>query len=122
MCVYIYSIYTYVLVVQYLVELRLICLLTVSGHILQEQGLDGRSQSQHGFGTGDQVKGHGERPSLLKVGEPEFGPSELPLDIGVILKKRGKQIGWRGKRKNSLSAPTELLDFDTQWQSNAPDL
>jgi len=72
----------------YLVELCLRFLLTVSGHVRQEQGLDGRRHSQHRFWTGDEVKGHGERPPLLKVGEPEFGPSKLPLHIGIVLKKQ----------------------------------
>ena len=88
----------------YLVELRLRFLLTVSCHILQQQGLDASSQSQHRFWTGNQVKGHGERPSLLKVGEPEFGPSKLPLDVGIVLKretKRRKQGNKRaGEEKN----------------------
>ena len=64
--------------------------------MLQQQGLDGCGQSQHGFWTGDQVEGHGERPALLKVGEPEFGTSKLPLNISIILKRRGKQgVGHR---------------------------
>lgn len=77
-------------IVRYLVELCLCFPLTVSCH-MQQQGLDSRGQSQHGLRTGDQVKGHRERPPLLKVGEPEFGPSKLPFNISIILKTRGKQ-------------------------------
>lgn len=81
----------------YLVELSPSFLLTVSCHKLVEQGLDGCSQPQHRFWTGDQVKGHRECPSLLKVGEPEFGSSKFPLNVCVILMKTWKQKQWRKK-------------------------
>ena len=77
-------------IVWYLVELCLGFLLTASLHVLQEQGLGTCGQSQHRFGTGDQVKGHRERPSFLEVGEPESGPRKLPFNIGIILKRRGE--------------------------------
>lgn len=101
---------TRVNIVWYLVELCVRVLLTASCHIVQEQGLDTCGQSQHRFRTGHQVKGHGERPPLLEVGEPEFGPSKLPLDICVILKRETNRL----ERKEGNTNPhLHHMDFET---------
>jgi len=75
----------------YLVELCLKFLFPVSFHEVQELGLDGRGQSQNSFWTGDEVEGHRERPSLLKVGDPKFCPSKLPLNVSIVLQDRRNQ-------------------------------
>lgn len=36
----------------------------------------------------DQVEGGGQGAALVKVGEPQLGTGELPLDVGVLLQGR----------------------------------
>lgn len=72
-------------------QLGLQSLLPVPVNKLQEPGLYGRDQSQHGFGTGDQIKGDGESPSLLEVRKPKFRPSKLPFHISVVLQQKGSK-------------------------------
>lgn len=36
-------------------------------------------------GAGNQVEGHGQSATLLKVGKPQLGTSKLPLDVCIPL-------------------------------------
>ena len=55
------------------------------GQALQQQVPEAGGQAQEGLGAGDQVEGHRDGPALLEVGEPQFGPGELPLHVRVVL-------------------------------------
>lgn len=47
-------------------------------------------QVPDGLGAGDDVERGRQRPTLVEVAHPQLGASELPLDVGVVL--RG--LGW----------------------------
>lgn len=60
---------------------------------VNEAGLDAKDQVVEGLGAGNQVEGCGQRSSLVEVGEPQFGPGELPLHVGVLLQGHASRHG-----------------------------
>lgn len=42
------------------------------------------------LGTGDDVKRRGQSGTFIKVAHPELRPCELPLDIRVVLREKGR--------------------------------
>lgn len=53
-------------------------------------------QVPDGLGAGDDVERGRQRPALVEVAHPQLGASELPLDVGVVLRGR------RGERGDGL--------------------
>lgn len=53
-------------------------------------------QVPDGLGAGDDVERGRQRPALVEVAHPQLGASELPLDVGVVLR------WWRGEREDGL--------------------
>lgn len=73
-----------------MVDLRLV--LGLQAGESAEQLEEGQRRSQDALGAGDEVEGNGQRAAVLKVGEPEFGASKLPLHVRIILQEREREV------------------------------
>ena len=59
------------------------------GQAVQQHVSEAGGQAQQGLGAGDQVEGHRDGPAPLEIGEPQFGPGELPLHVRIVLPSFG---------------------------------